>query len=148
MRDRIPHEGMKPIPPMIEIVIVLAFAAALVACHLALISDLLLATIILALLVVLVSTESNAGECDPPRTQSPSVLTTASAEKPPAASRIPAASMRQSMGSSRHSAFPAQPETCPRSLAAAGRGPADVAGAVRLRRQTLVHTMAGVRFFN
>jgi hypothetical protein len=133
---------------MIEIVIVLAFAAALVACHVALISDLLMVIIILALLVVLVSTESNAGECDQQRTQGPSLLTTPTSEKPPAASRIPAASMRRSLGSSRHSAFPAQPEACPRSLAAAGRGPADVAGAVRLRRQTLVHTMAGVRFFN
>ena len=41
--------------------ILLAFAAALVACHLALISELLMVTIILALLIVLVATEPNPG---------------------------------------------------------------------------------------
>jgi hypothetical protein len=47
---------MKPIPPMLA-AILLAFAAALVACHLALISELLMVTIILALLIVLVATD-------------------------------------------------------------------------------------------
>ena len=116
---------------MIEIVIVLAFAAALVACHLALISDLLMVIIILVLLVVLVSTESNAGECDQPRTQSPSVLTTLSAEKPPAASRIPAASIRRLPGSSRHSAFPAQLNPSHRSCLPASADIGPLNGGIR-----------------
>lgn len=41
--------------------ILLAFAAALVACHLALISELLMVTIILALLIVLVATDPDPG---------------------------------------------------------------------------------------
>jgi hypothetical protein len=119
----IAQEGMKPIPPMIECLIVLAFAATLVACQLALISDLLLAVIILALLVVLVTTESNAGECDQPPTPGPSVLAMPSAEKPPAASRIPAASQRRSLGSSRRNAFPVRPDASPLSRTAAGARP-------------------------
>ena len=47
---------MKPIPHMLA-AILLAFAAALVAWHLALISELLMVTIILALLIVLVATD-------------------------------------------------------------------------------------------
>ncbi len=41
--------------------ILLAFAAALVACHLALISELLMVPIILALLTVLVATDPDPG---------------------------------------------------------------------------------------
>jgi hypothetical protein len=51
---------MKPIPPMITTIFP-AFAATLVACHPALISDLLMVTISLALLIVLVATEPNPG---------------------------------------------------------------------------------------
>lgn len=47
--------------------IFLTFAAALVACHLALISDLLMATIVLALFIVLVTTEPDSGQCEQPR---------------------------------------------------------------------------------
>ena len=49
--------------------IVLAFLAALYACHLALISDLLLAGIVLALLTVLTATEPEPGERNPPPTR-------------------------------------------------------------------------------
>ena len=139
---------MKPLPSMIEIALVLALAAALVACHLALISDLLLAVIILALLVVLVATESNAGECDQPHTESPSVQTTLPAEEVSAAARVPVASRRWPLGSSRCRAFPVQPNASPRSLVAAGRGPAGVTEAVRPHRRTLVPAMVGVRFIN
>jgi hypothetical protein len=51
---------MKPIPHMLA-AILLAFAAALVACHLALISELLMVTIILVLLIVLVATDPDPG---------------------------------------------------------------------------------------
>jgi hypothetical protein len=57
---------MKPIPPMIA-TIFLTFVAALVACHLALISDLLMVTIVLALLIVLVATEPDSSECGQPQ---------------------------------------------------------------------------------
>jgi hypothetical protein len=58
--DGIAHEEMKPIPPMLASII-LAFVAALAACHLAWISDLVTITIVLALLVVLVATDSEPG---------------------------------------------------------------------------------------
>ena len=58
--------------------IVLAFVAALYACHLALISDLMLAGIVLALLTVLIATEPEPGECVPPRIRRPTVSPTSS----------------------------------------------------------------------
>lgn len=72
--------------------IFLIFVAALAACHLALISDLLMVTIVLALLIVLVATEPDFGECDERRAKSKPVLTTSSPDKFPAASGIFAAS--------------------------------------------------------
>ena len=56
---------MKTNPTMIP-AIVLAFLAALYACHLALISDLLLAGVVLGLLTVLIATEPETGECEAP----------------------------------------------------------------------------------
>jgi hypothetical protein len=81
---------MKPIPPM-NTTIFLTLVATLVACQLALISDLLMVTIVLALLIVLVTTEPDSGECDQPRAKSKSVLTTPSLDKFPAAPVIFAA---------------------------------------------------------
>ena len=55
---------MKPNPTMTA-AIVLALLAALSACHLDLISDLLLGVIVLALLTVLIATEAEPGAGDP-----------------------------------------------------------------------------------
>ena len=53
--------------------IFLTFVSTLVACRLALISDLLMVTIVLALLIVLVTTEPDSSECDQPRAQNVAV---------------------------------------------------------------------------
>jgi hypothetical protein len=81
---------MKPIPPM-NAAIFLTFVAALTACRLALISDLLMVAIVLALLIVLVTTEPDSSECDQPRARRKSVPTTSSPDKFPAVSGIFAA---------------------------------------------------------
>jgi hypothetical protein len=81
---------MKPIPPM-NTTIFLTFVATLVASQLAMISDLLLVTIVLALLIVLVTTEPVSGECDEPRAKRRSVPIPSSPEKFPATSEIFAA---------------------------------------------------------
>jgi hypothetical protein len=121
---------MKPIPPMLA-AIFLTLVAALIACHLALISDLLMVTIVLALLVVLIANELDSSECDQLRTKSPSVLTTASPDKFPAAARIFAASRRRTLSWSRRNAFPAPADPFRRNLAAAGSRPVCLAEAVR-----------------
>ena len=61
--------------------IFLTFVATLVACQLALISDLLMVTIVLALLIVLITTEPDSNECDPPRTTRKSVPIISSSDK-------------------------------------------------------------------
>jgi hypothetical protein len=127
--------------------IFLTFVAALVACHLAWISDLLMVTIVLALLIVLVATEPDSSECYQPRTKRQSILTTSSPDKFPAAARILAASRRRSPGLFRCNAFPAPADPSRRSLAAGSR-PACLADAVRPRRRTLAHAMAGIRFIS
>jgi hypothetical protein len=127
--------------------IFLTFVAALVACHLAWISDLLMVTIVFTLLIVLIGTEPDPGECDQPRTKRPSVLTRSSPDKFPAAARILAASRRRSLGLSRRHAFPAPADPSRRSLAAGSR-PAGLAEAVRPRRRALAHAMAGIRFIS
>ena len=71
--------------------IFLTFVATLVACQLALISDLLMVTIVLALLIVLIATEPASGEDDEPRAKRPPVPIPSSPEKYPAASEIFAA---------------------------------------------------------
>jgi hypothetical protein len=81
---------MKPIPPM-NTTIFLTFVATVVASQLAMISDLLLVTIVLALLIVLVTTEPVAGECDEPRAKRQPVPIPSSPEKFPATSEIFAA---------------------------------------------------------
>jgi hypothetical protein len=73
---------MKPIPPM-NATIFLTFVAAAVACQLALISDLLMVTIVLALLIVLVTTEPDSCECDQPRAEPKPVPIIASPDKFP-----------------------------------------------------------------
>lgn len=128
--------------------IFLTFVAALVACHLALISDLLMVTIVLALLIVLVATEPDPSECDQPHAKSQSVLTKSSSDKFPAAPRIFAASRRRSLGLSRRNTFPAPADPSRRSLAPTGSRSTGLAEAVRPRRRTLVHAMAGIRFIN
>ena len=143
----IAHEEMKPIPLMIA-AIFLTLVAALVACHLAWISDLVMVTIILALLIVFVATEPESGECDQPRTKSPSVLPTSSPGKFPAAARMFAASWRRPLGLSRRDFLPAPAEPSCRSLATAESRPACLADAIRPRRRTLAHAMAGIRFIN
>ena len=114
---------MKPIPPM-PAVLILAFVAALIACQLALISDLLLVTIILALLIVLVATEPEPGECRQPRTTSASFLSTSFTVDSPAASGIFAASRRRASSSSRRRAFSAPADTSRGCQADAGSGAA------------------------
>ena len=81
---------MKPIPPM-NTTIFLTFVATLVACQLALISDLLMVTIVLALLIVLVTTEPDSSECDQPRAKREPVPVKSASDKFPAASEIFAA---------------------------------------------------------
>ena len=71
--------------------IFLTFATALAANQLDLISDLLMVTIVLALLIVLVTTEPDPSECDQPRAKRESVPTTSSPDKFPAAPGIFAA---------------------------------------------------------
>ena len=61
--------------------IFLTFVATLVACQLALISDLLMVTIVLALLIVLITTEPDPSECDQPRAKSKSVPITSVPDK-------------------------------------------------------------------
>lgn len=68
---------MKTNPTMIP-AIVLALLAALYACHLTLISDLLLAGVVLALLTVLIATEPEPGEGGPPHTRRQTVSSTSS----------------------------------------------------------------------
>jgi hypothetical protein len=75
---------MKPIPPM-NATIFLTFVAALAACRLALISDLLMVAIVLALLIVLITTEPDSSECDQPRATRKTVPISSSPDKFPAA---------------------------------------------------------------
>jgi hypothetical protein len=128
--------------------IFLIFVAALVACHMAFISDLLMVTIVLALLIVLVVTEPGSSEGEQALTRSQSVLAQSSPERFPAAPRIFAASRRRSLGLSRRNAFPAPADSCRRSLVATGSRSACQAEAVCPRRRTLAHAMAGTRFIN
>lgn len=81
---------MKPIPPM-NATIFLTFAAALTACRLALISDLLMVAIVLALLIVLITTEPDSSECVQPRAKRKPVPISSSPDKFPAAPVIFAA---------------------------------------------------------
>ena len=81
---------MKPIPPM-NATIFLTFVATVVASQLAMISDLLLVTIVLALLIVLVTTEPASGECDEPRAKREPVPVKSTSDKFPATSEIFAA---------------------------------------------------------
>jgi hypothetical protein len=90
----IAHWGMKPIPPM-NATIFLTFVTTLVACRLALISDLLMVTIVLALLIVLVTTEPDSSECDQPHAKRESVPTTSSPDTFPAAPGIFAATRNE-----------------------------------------------------
>jgi hypothetical protein len=138
---------MNPIPPM-PAAILLALVAAVVACHFALISDLLMAIIVLTLIVVLVSTDPDYGECAQPRAQSQFVLPTSFADESIAARSVFAASRRRSPGLFRRHAFPAPAKPSRRSLAARDGRPAGVAEAVRPWRQTLAHAMAGIRFID
>ncbi|MGA2446511.1 MAG: hypothetical protein ABSG50_13900 [Opitutaceae bacterium] len=71
--------------------IFLTFVATLAAGRLALISDLPMVTIVLALLIVLVTTEPDPGESDQPCAKRKSVLTASVPEKFPAAPEIFAA---------------------------------------------------------
>ena len=78
---------MKPIPPM-NTTIFLTFVATVVASQLAMISDLLLVTIVLALLIVLVTTEPASGECDEPRAKRKPVPIPSSPDTFPAAAEL------------------------------------------------------------
>jgi hypothetical protein len=71
--------------------IFLTFATAVAANQLDLISDLLMVTIVLALLIVLVTTEPASGECDEPHAKREPVPVKATSDKFPATSEIFAA---------------------------------------------------------
>jgi hypothetical protein len=71
--------------------IFLTFATALAANQLDLISDLLMVTIVLALLIVLVTTEPDPSECDQPRAKREPVPVKSASDKFPATSEIFAA---------------------------------------------------------
>jgi len=71
--------------------IFLTFATAMAANQLDLISDLLMVTIVLALLIVLVTTEPDSSECDQPRAKREPVPVKSASDKFPAASEIFAA---------------------------------------------------------
>ena len=71
--------------------IFLTFATAMAANQLDLISDLLMVTIVLALLIVLVTTEPDSNECDQPRAKREPVPVKSASDKFPAASEIFAA---------------------------------------------------------
>ena len=71
--------------------IFLTFATAMAANQLDLISDLLMVTIVLALLIVLVTTEPDSSECDQPRAKREPVPVKSVSDKFPATSEIFAA---------------------------------------------------------